>query len=154
MKITLEIDASSLIASLPLNQIKVAAQDAMAYQFSEITIGNFGPGDGIDRPIDWPSLSPLYAIRKHGGDTTPTEILSTDLMMSIQVDGGNLEFSECYTDQDYAMIQQWGGKEWGRNIPARPFMPLIGDENESVLTPYTEQECINAAQTAIESVLN
>ena len=87
-------------------------------------------------------------------DTTPTEILSTDLMMSISVESLNLDAAECFTEVEYANLQQWGGWEGNRKIPPRPFMPLIGDENQSVLTPYAEQQCLAKAENAIESVLN
>ena len=137
-----------------LNNLKLSAQSAMANQFALITIGNFGPGDGSHRPIPWKSLNYLYAIRNHGGDTTPTEILSTDLMMSISVESLNLDAAECFTEVEYANLQQWGGWEGNRKIPPRPFMPLIGDENQSVLTPYAEQQCLAKAENAIESVLN
>jgi phage gpG-like protein len=131
--------------------LRIPVQEAMANRLQDITQGNFGDGDGIDRPFPWQKLSRGYADKAHGGDTTPTEVLLGDLHDSIQVDASNPEFSRVFSDLDYAPIQQWGGGDW--NIPARPFFPLIGDETSAVLTPYAEAEVRQAAMEAIEARL-
>lgn len=127
--------------------LRVPVQDAMATRLQDIVQSNFGPGEGEDRPTPWQKLSQGYAKAAHGGDTTPTEILTGDMRDSIQVESGNPEFSRVFTNIDYASIQQWGGGDW--DTPARPFFPLVGDENSAQLTEYSQAEIRAAAEEAV-----
>jgi phage gpG-like protein len=135
-----------------VESLRVPVQDAMARTLQDITQANFGPGEGEDRPERWQPLSQGYAKAAHGGDTTPTEILTQDLKDSIQVESDDPDHARVFSDIDYAPIQQWGGGEW--NTPARPFFPIIGDQDTGVLTPYTEEQIRLAAEQAIEDHLN
>jgi len=125
--------------------MRVPVQSEMANRLQDITQNNFGY-EGEDRPIPWQPLSPRYAVVAHGGDTTPTEILSGDLKDSIRVESSNPEFARVFTDLDYSATQQWGGGEW--NIPARPFFPIWPEQNPQI-TEHTAREIQNAAEEEV-----
>ena len=155
MNCRLKLDAGidGLIPQSDLEGIKIAAQDAMALAFYETALNNFGPGEGEDRPESWPRLSSLYAIRAHGGDTTPTLVLSEDLMASIDQRLGNADYASIFTDCEYAETHQYGAYtnfgDGSAYVPARPFFPVIGPPESAQLTDYSEQKCITAAQKAV-----
>lgn len=125
-------------------------QNAMAIPIADICFNNFGY-EGQDRPQPWHALSPNYAKEFHDGDQTPTLELSGDLKASIQIQPSNGEYARVFTDNDYALSHQWGieGK-----LYARPFFPLIGDENSSELTPFAEAEAIAAATVEVERIIS
>jgi len=127
--------------------LRVPVQQEMAARLQDITQNNFGL-DGEDRPSEWQPLSIGYARTAHGGDTTPKEILSGDMLDSIRVEDTSPEFARVFTDMDYAATQQWGGGEW--NTPARPFFPLFGSEDSPELTPYSEAEVWTAAREEVD----
>ena len=149
MNCRLELDFDGVLPQSVLDDIKIAGQDAMAVAFYDITLNNFGPSGGENRPEEWPDLHPLYATLKHGGDRTPTLILTEDLISSIDQNLGGKDCASIFTDNHYALDQQFGNPE--TNLPARPFFPVIGNENEAQLTDYAEQKCIAAAQKAVDS---
>ena len=124
-------------------------QNAMAIPLADIVTNNFGYS-GQDRPVPWPALGGKYALEFHGGDTTPTLQLSGDLQSATKIDPSNGEYARVYNDSEYAANHQWGipGK-----LHARPFFPLIGDENDSVLTPFAESEVVGAATLEVERIL-
>lgn len=128
--------------------LRIPAQDAMAIRLTDIVLQNFGD-TGIDRPTPWPRLGASYALQAHDGDRTPREILTGDLLASINVELGNPEYARAFTDCEYSGDQQWGSVWHGAAIPARPFFPLVGDENTAQLTPYAESEVRDAALQAI-----
>ena len=101
----------------------------------DVTVLNFTEPSG--RPVDWQDLSPLYAMAEHGGDTTPTLILTGAMRAGFEVEfdanSGALTNSVEYTDE-----HQFG--EPGRNLPARPFYPV--DESGLNLTPYMESRLL------------
>lgn len=150
MNFTLEADFSATFSADLLRwaeSLRVPVQDAMAETLQSIVQSNFGVGEGEDRPEPWQPLSQGYAKAAHGGDTTPTEILSGDMKDSIQVETGNPEYARVFTNCEYAAIQQWGGGEW--NTPARPFFPIVGDQNTGTLTQHTQDELRQSAEEAI-----
>jgi len=124
-------------------------QNNMAIPLADIIFNNFGYS-GQDRPVEWPALSKSYAKSYHGGDQTPTLILSGDLQSATKIDPSNGEYARVYNDNEYAADHQWGipGK-----LHARPFFPLYGDENDAQLTPFTESEIMSAANMEIEAIL-
>ena len=156
MNCRLSIDLNGIIPQDLMDDVKIHTQDAMANEFYEITMANFGPGEGENRPEEWPDLKQGYANEAHDGDVTPTLILSGDLQESITPLLGELESASVYTDSPYAN-HQWGFQTefHGKviDIPARPYFPIVGDENESVLTDYAAQKCLEAAQRAVDRKL-
>jgi hypothetical protein len=152
--LVLELDSLAGLEGLIdwAESLRVPVQDEMAVRLSDIVLQNFGD-DGIDRPVPWTPLGPGYALRKHGGDRTPREVLSGELRSSIDVELGNPEQSRVFTENEYASEQQWG-HVWGDYaVPPRPFFPLIGDETDAVLTPYSESEVYLAAELAVSDAL-
>lgn len=153
MNCSLKLDLAQVVPQDKIDSIKIAGQDAMAIEFYGVVINNFGHGDGEDRPEPWPVLSPIYAVRAHGGDTSPTLILSETLIASIDQRLGNKDSASVFTECEYAETHQFGAyTHFGDGIayvPPRPFFPIVGDE----VTPYTEQKCIAAARKAIDSLL-
>ncbi len=128
------------------NEIKFGCQSAMANRLATIIHHNFG-FSGEDRPERWPALSADYAREFHDGNRIPTLQLKGDLQQSIEIDE-SLEKAVVFTDNPYAESQQYGDET--KNLPARPFFPLAGDE----LTAYSEAQCIAAAEAELERILN
>jgi phage gpG-like protein len=130
---------------------------AMAARFKMICVQNLGEG-GIDRPVQWKSLSDRYAKRVNRSFAT----LDTDigkspyngrrptgtLSRSIRINVGN-DSAVIYVDPEevpYAYDHQFGEG----HMPARPFFPMT----EIGLTPYAEQELIAVAEEILESALS
>jgi len=148
------VDANMLEAELDklFEDLRVPVQDQAAITLSDIVLQNFGD-EGVDRPEPWPMLSPLYAVRAHGGDRTPREILSGDFRSSIDVELGNPEHSRVFAHVDYSGDQQWGSM-WGNHVvPPRPVFPIRGNEDHAELTEYSEGEIRNAVVRVIEEKL-
>ena len=154
MSLTLELESLDALNGIAAwaESLRVPVQDAMAIRLSDIVLQNFGD-DGIDRPIEWRQLGPGYALRYHEGDRTPREMLTGDLRSSIDVELGNPEQSKVFSHADYSGDQQWGSVWHVTAIPPRPFFPLLGDESQSTLTPYSESEVRAAAEQAIADAL-
>lgn len=151
MDFEVTVTSNETISDELLNELKIAGQDAMAIAFSDITLQNFGD-TGIARPTDWKALSEEYALEYHEGDQTPRLILNGDLRASIDVELGNPEYAACYTGNPYAVAQQFGDPE--KHLPARPFMPIIGSEDNFELTDFAKDACIEAAERAMLEMLN
>ena len=120
---------------------------AMAVAFEEIVLGNFG-FLGIDRPDEWPPLSPAYA--KKVNRTWATLQVDGTLRAAVKVDNSNLDFgkvSVSNSDVPYATVHQTGG---GNNVPARPYFPM--DAN-GVITDYTQNYVREAAIEALREEL-
>lgn len=128
----------------------VRIQNSMAIPLADIVWNNFGYS-GQDRPVPWPALSTGYAKEFHSGDITPTLVLSGALQEATKIDPSNGEYARVFNDSEYAPLHQWGvpGK-----LHARPFFPLYGDENYSVLTPFAEAEVVSAATAEIERIVS
>lgn len=98
----------------------------------EVTYANFGAA-GQARPSDWPALRFGYAQEKHGGDQTPTLILTGALR-----DGFVHEVTDKYATLtntvEYADDHQFGVTY--KKLPARPYYPV--DESGLNFTPYME----------------
>ena len=97
----------------------------------DVTVLNFGP-DGLARPEEWESLTQRYARERHGGDQTPTLILTGELKAGFVVELSDSSATLTNTI-DYADLHQFGNSY--AKLPARPFYPI--DENGN-LTPYME----------------
>lgn len=147
MNLTIQINDDVIIPEGLWNDAVSNCENAMAYRFYTITDHNFGFA-GEDRPQPWPALSSKYAKEFHGGNRIPKLVLSGDLQSSIQVQESSGNGSAVYTDNPYAMSQQYGDET--TNLPARPFFPIIGGK----LTAYTENECLDAAADALAKTLN
>jgi phage gpG-like protein len=124
------------------DEIKVPIQAAMAGRFREIVMGNFGE-TGTDRPEEWPTLSPKYA--KRVGRDEATLFVTGTLMDSVEIDPYNPDAAVVSTKCPYAMAHQYGEG----NMPKRPFFPMTDLE----LTPYAEQQVMEAAQHEAERLL-
>jgi hypothetical protein len=72
-----------------------------------------------------------------------------DLQSSIEIDEMNPDESSVFTNNPYAMDHQMGVTE--RNLPARPFFPISED---GVVTDYTTEQCLRAAEIEINRVLS
>lgn len=145
MNFEVTVESNETISDELLSSLKIAGQDAMAIAFSDITLQNFGD-DGLARPTEWADLTEGYAEEYHEGDRTPTLVLTGDLRSSIDVELGNPEYSACYTDNEYAVAQQFGIPG---TLTARPFMPVVGTEEDFELTDFAKDACIEAAEKAI-----
>lgn len=101
-------------------------------EIQDITILNFGTS-GIARPEPWSSLSLNYAQERHGGNTTPTLILSGEMRQSfvhvVSENSASLTNVAPYADE-----HQFGLAY--RKLPARPYYPVSADG--STLTPFAE----------------
>jgi len=149
MKITLEVDTTNPLISQELqNAIKMGVQNAMANRFATVVDNNFGDS-GEDRPGVWPILTKRYADEYKGTDRTPNLQLMGDLQSSIEIDEMNPDESSVFTNNPYAMDHQMGVAE--RNLPARPFFPISED---GVVTDYTTEQCLRAAEIEINRVLS
>lgn len=132
------------------DELRVTAQSAMAETFLGITRNNFGVW-GVDRPEEWPALTPKYSKRV---DRTYATLYSTGnwnsgfLFESIQWDGSNPDYGIVWSDCPYAATHQFGDMD--RNIPARQFMPITADGE---LTPNSFSAVMDAAETAIAQKL-
>lgn len=110
-------------------------------RFQQIAIWTFGE-DGENRPSVWPTLKRGYANEYHGGDDTPTLLLSDEkhslassgphLIDSFQISLSS-EQASITNISPYADVHQFGLGA----VPARPFYPL---DEDGQLTPYAEQE--------------
>lgn len=124
---------------------KDPVQAAMGEMFLSITRSNIGDF-GLDRPLDWPPLSPAYARkvkREHA-----TLYVSGRLENAIKLEVSH-EAAKVSTSDDsvpYAIVHQFGG---GNNIPARPYFPILNSE----VTPFTQQQIKEAAEAALEGAL-
>lgn len=136
-----------------LEPARQAAQNAMADTFLQHVHANFG-SVGLDRPSEWPMLSPKYAKKVHR--EYATLYVSGALKEAVKVNYGVTESSVSVSKQDvpYALIHQFGGqagKGGSAHIPARPYFPI--DANGSI-TEYTRQECIQAAKLQFSTEVN
>ena len=153
MTATLTIDEAAFTTSLmaEIEKAKIPCQAAMAYTFAEDAYNSFGES-GSPRMNQWNDLSKKYAKNHHGGNRTPTLVLSGELRESIK-NGINISQADCATvstDVPYAGLMQFGGKsEEGYNIPARPFFPIVGKD---VWEP-TAIKCVEACAEKLESIL-
>lgn len=149
MNFTLEVDTTNPLISQELqNAIKMGVQNAMANRFATVVDRNFGDS-GEDRPSIWPILTKKYADEYKSSDRTPNLQLTGDLQSSIEIDEMNPDESSVFTNNPYAMDHQIGVSEI--NLPARPFFPILED---GVVTDYTTEQCIRAAEIEINRVLN
>jgi len=149
MKITLEVDTTNPLISQELqNAIKMGVQNAMANRFATVVDNNFGDS-GEDRPGVWPILTKRYADEYKGTDRTPNLQLMGDLQSSIEIDEMNPDESSVFTNNPYAMDHQMGVAK--RNLPARPFFPISED---GVVTDYTTEQCLRAAEIEINRILS
>lgn len=128
------------------NRVKIPVQAAMAGEFREITLANFG-ASGVARPRDWAELSKRYSKRVHRDYATLH--LNGDLFDSIEIDPFSEDGAAVFTNNPYASTHQFG--DASRNIPARPFMPIQLDRE---LTPYARNRVLEAAGDALSRELS
>jgi phage gpG-like protein len=152
MNIEATIDEASLKSATDgvtrdFEKLQVPVQNAMAEKFFQIVRLNFG-NFGIDRPIEWPPLSPAYA--KKVGREHATLFVSGALEAAVKTDSSP-ESSRVYvsdSDVSYATSHQWGVPS--RNLPARPFFPV---DAQGDVTPFTFQEVQQSAQDEVARLL-
>ena len=137
-------DAFEETAMAAYESFRGPVTDAAVTELGMIVRENFGVS-GVDRPKDWPQLNQKYANRKHGGDTTPTLILTGPLRDSIVVNLGNPDDAYVTSHNEIAAYHQDGGP----HLPARPMFPM--DAN-GVITPYTVERVTAAAQKTLDSL--
>lgn len=90
-----------------------------------ITKENFN--STVGRPIEWAPLSPKYA--KRVGRSHATLYVSGRLFAGFQMTAGH-DSAVISNDVIHAAAHQYGVS--ARNLPARPFVPILGDQ----LTAY------------------
>lgn len=155
MNITLQLDSLDGFGESLMEWaegIKSPVQSAMAAALLDITLENFGEYS-LHRTTEWPALRKAYADRFHGGDTTPTEILTGALKESYQADLGDPEAARVFSDCPYAADQHNGVSGDGPfqvGVPPRPVLPI--NESEE-LDPYAEALIRVAAEQAITDLL-
>ena len=132
------------VSKAAYEQFRGPVTDAAVTELGLIVRENFG-ATGVDRPLDWPSLNPRYAQRKHGGDVTPTLILTGALRDSIVVNLGDPDNAYVTSHNELAAYHQYGGP----HLPMRPMFPM--DDN-GVITPYTVERVTAAAQKCLDSL--
>lgn len=106
----------------------------------DIAMMNFG-ADGMARPNEWRALTKKYANAAHGGDRTPTLILSGHLLAS---------FRHTFTDSqatltnvaEYADAHHFG--ELWRNLPMRRYYPVDDAGNLTDFALERQREILNA----------
>lgn len=101
-------------------------------EIQDISVLNFG-SSGIARPSDWPSLSLNYAQEKHGGNTTPTLVLTGAMKQSFVHTISDSQATLTNT-AEYADDHQFGVAY--RKLPPRPYYPVTADG--STLTEFAE----------------
>lgn len=154
MNVTVTIDEPGFLQSINkcFEQVKMSCHEAMVEQFKDMVISNFGVS-GTSRPKEWAQLSYGYAKKYHKGDRTPTLILSGDMMASVN-GMADSESGTVSCDSSYAAIHQWGlENEEGLPMSARPFFPIVGNENKSFLTPEAEKACLDACEQTLTKSL-
>lgn len=142
-----ELNAMGSAIGKQLWAIRSNVQLRMAIAFEEIVLGNFG-FLGIDRPDEWPPLSPAYA--KKVNRTWATLQVDGTLRAAVNVDNSNLDFGKVSvkdSDVPYATVHQYGG---GNNVPARPYFPM---DTNGVITDYTQNYVREAAIQALREEL-
>lgn len=134
-----ELEAMGLRVERNINLVKSDVQLAMAVEFQDAVDDNFG-FLGIDRPREWPPLSPSYAAKVQRAHATLE--VTGELRAAVKVDNSDFDHSKVYasnSDVPYAVVHQYGG---GNNIPARPYFPL---EPDGTVTEHTAGRVREAA---------
>lgn len=114
-------------------------------EIQDITMLNFGTS-GIARPTEWHPLRMNYALENHGGDQTPTLILSGAMRQSFVRTVSESQATLTNT-AEYADEHQFGLTY--RKLPARPYYPVSSDG--STLTPFAEQRLIDVLVAHFET---
>lgn len=98
----------------------------------DVTVLNIGESE-IARPEVWPPLKQRYANKYHGGDTTPTLVLTGALKEGFVVEV-NSKTATLTNTVPYATAHQFGVAY--KNLPPRPFYPV--DANGLTFTDYMQ----------------
>lgn len=127
----------------------------MARKFYEITLSNIGVS-GEDRPAAWPPLSKNYIRylkrKSFGTPLIPTELRKGTLRSSITIQT-NHNSTTVYSNNPYIAAQQYGDAK--RNLPARPFFPVMGEHGlYAELTPNAEAKILAAAIMEMGKILD
>lgn len=156
MKISLNIRDSDLVSfskeiRQKIEDAKPAVQAAMALEFQEIVLSNFG-ASGQYRPWSgWPPLSPAYA-RKVGRDFATLEV-SGKLKNSIFVSADKAPDCMVVEADDarvpYSTVHQYGG---GNNIPRREYFPVFDDG--AMFYPEINDRVQAAAEAKLMEILS
>lgn len=122
---------------------------AMGKAFFDISRANLGVS-GVDRPTPWPALSERYKRQLQrnspGSPLIPTLLRSGSLLNSIRIQSDSTS-CKVYSNSPYAASQQYGYK--GRNLPARPYFPIVGDE----LTVFANGKVLAAANSEMLKIV-
>jgi phage gpG-like protein len=138
------------IGGMLSGDIRSGCESAAAEKFKEIALANLGFPPGRDRPEVWADLSdsPMgLKYQKKVGRSIATLFETGAMAKSVQI--GVSEGTEVVCLSEYGAKHQFGDSE--KSLPARPFFPM--DENE-VITPQSERECLDAAQQQLDEMLN
>jgi len=107
----------------------------------DLTVKTFG-ANGENRPAHWNKLKPKYAREYHGGDRTPTLILTGKMLASFRHTVGENKATLTNT-VPYADAHQFG--EEFRGLPARPYYPVTPDgESLTTFALERQREILNA----------
>jgi phage gpG-like protein len=119
---SLALGAMSGRVLLRLQKVQAPVHAAMAGQFYQCTLDNFG-ASGSFRIHQWAKLSPAYArkVRRDYATLNVTGKLRSAIKKSSSEVSGRVSVSkgEC----EYALVHQFGGK----TMPDRPYFPIHTD---------------------------
>jgi len=153
MNLTMTLDERELnqIIAQKVESAQPHIQQAMAEQFRDIVMSNFGP-TGIDRPAPWPPLSDRSEVGRayirKVGRTYATLYLTGAMASAVrQIDGKDVS-SVSLSDSDvpYSTMHHDGSER----VPRRRVFPILDDGN---ITEKSKQMVIDAAAQTLNNVM-
>tara|TARA_R110000868_G_scaffold245626_7_gene502225 strand:+ start:13600 stop:14079 length:480 start_codon:yes stop_codon:yes gene_type:complete len=136
-----------------LDEVKRDVQEAMAEQFRDIVMSNFGPA-GTDRPFPWPALSDRSEIGrayiKKVGRSYATLYETGKMAQAVKTEHTEQASSVILDNADcpYATRHHWGDK--GESLPIRRVFPIKMDGQ---ITDYTKDAVMEAAVQTLQKAL-
>ena len=156
MNLSIEFDAREFEAEVQvkLGSVRTRIQDAMAEQFRDIVMANFGPPPGLDRPEPWADLSDRSAIgrayilkvNRRFATLYETGAMAGAVRTSSFDDHARVSLSDA--DCAYATRHHWGDP--ARNLPVRRVFPINLDGS---VTDYTMNAVIEAAVHELQEAM-
>lgn len=144
---TLDTDQLTEEMMYKIRSMEGAVTAAMADELWRIVDGNFG-AFGIERPFDWPDLTPAYARRVKRNFPT---LEVTGKLRAAVIREYSATTARVYLNNDqvpYAMAQMRGYPP--RNLPARTAFPF---DSAGECLPFTAASVTNAAEEKLEELL-
>ena len=151
MNISLQLDERTLTQTVERQIVDVQqpVQQAMAEQFRDIVMSNFGE-TGLDRPAPWPPLSDRSAIGRayirKVGRTYATLYLTGAMAGAVRQTDGPDGSSVSLSDTDVAYATRHHD---GQGVPKRRVFPILDDGN---ITDKSKAMTIDAAAIMLQEV--